>query len=511
MYRVRERYAHRRSALNPWASHSFLPRGEPVKMRVVVAVAALAAGAEASRADVVTDWNQVYLECVRVEGGPPCPASRWATHLFVSMFDAANSVHGDYEPIVVNMPVTKPTSSRAAIASAAYTILSEAYPDQQDFLDEAYSNSISMLPPGLPRARGMLLGRKIAEAVQAAREGDGSDDFTPYDFVNNVGNYELTELDIFDSPATPNWGKVTPWAMEKSTQFRVSGPGGFRKMARLLQSQIYADQFNEVKELGARNSMTRTQDQTDIAWFWANDVDGTSKPPGQLLQITESVAVDQNLDFYQKARLFALLGVAMGDACIAAWDMKYRTWCDLWRPVKAIQRADEDGNPQTEADPTWEPLAPWTPPFPAYVSGHATFGAAHAAIMRNYFRTDNMNMAIYTDDPHYTGPEPRNYTSFTQIALENGRSRIYLGVHYQFDADGGYALGTLVGNYAFHAKARPLCSADYNKDGVVDNIDVLNFTDEYLVGGDGADFDKNGAVDAHDYFDFLNAYTSGCN
>ncbi|MBX3387289.1 MAG: phosphatase PAP2 family protein [Phycisphaeraceae bacterium] len=482
-----------------------------MRLRIVLAIVALATTVNSLRADVATDWNQVYLECVRVEGGPPCPASRWATHLYVAMFDAANSVFGDYSHVIVKENVTRPTSARAAIAAAAYTILSEAYPAQQAFLDESYSNSIKMLPPGLPRARGMQLGRRVAQAVMAARADDGSDDDTPYVYGSNPGDWTMSDSDIFDAPATPNWGKVRPWAMTKSTQFRVAGPGGFRKMARLLASQIYADQFNEVKELGERNSATRTQDQTDIAWFWANDVDGTSKPPGQLLQITEAVSIDQGLDFYQKTRLFALVALAMGDSCIAAWDAKYRTWCDLWRPQEAIRNADIDGNPQTEADANWLPLAPWTPPFPAYVSGHATFGATHAAIMRNYFRTDRMNMAIYTDDPHYTGPSPRHYTSFTEIARENGRSRIYLGVHYQFDADMGYALGTLVGNYVFANKARPLCSADYNNDGIVDNIDVLEFTDAYFAGNKSADFDKNGVVDEFDYFDFLNAYTSGCN
>lgn len=483
------------------------------RIRGFAAAAAVACMGVASSvsADVVTDWNQTYLQAVRVNGGPPCPASRWCTHLYVAMFDAANSVYGDYEPVVTKIPVTQPTSARAAIASAAYTILKHSYPDQQALFDQSYQNTLANIPAGLQRARGIKLGRDVANAVIAARANDGSANNTPYPFQTGAGRWYIDNPEVFGAPATPNWGLVKPWVMTKGSQFRPAGPGRFRTMTRLLQSQLYADQFNEVKELGERNSATRTQDQTDIAWFWANDVDGTSKPPGQLLQITETVANDNNLDFYKKSRLFALVALAMGDSCIAAWDAKYLTWCDLWRPRAAIRAADTDGNPNTTLDANWEPLAPWTPPFPAYISGHATFGATHAAIMRNYFRTDEMNMAIYTDDPHYTGPSPRNYTSFTQIARENGRSRIYLGVHYQFDADQGYATGTAVGNLVFAKAARPICSADFDKNGNVDSADLSGFTDAYFAGDIQCDFDKSGVLQQNDLFDFMDAYTNGCN
>ena len=478
----------------------------------LAAAAVCVAGAAASvQADVVTDWNQTYLEAVRVNGGPPCPASRWCTHLYVAMFDAANSVYGDYEPIVTKIPVTQPTSARAAIAAAAHRMLIHAYPTQQALFDQAYANTMSNIPPSMARARGIKLGRQVADAVIAARQGDGSDDVTPYPQQNGPGRYVLTELDIFNSPATPNWGKVKPWAMTKGSQFRPTAPGGFKSWVRLLESQYYADQLNDVKAIGARNSATRTQDQTDIAWFWANDVDGTSKPPGQLLQITQTAAVDHGLDFYKKARLFALVSVAMGDACIAGWDAKYLTWCDLWRPITAIRQADTDNNPATDADPTWEPLAPWTPPFPAYISGHATFAGAHAAILRNYFRTDNLALDIYTDDPHYTGPLPRHYTNLTDMARENGRSRIYLGVHYQFDADPGFVVGTAVGNNAFDKIARPVCSADFDKNGFVDASDMSRFSDAFFAGDPKCDFDKNGVLDNNDLFDFLDAYNGGCN
>ncbi|MGC5330318.1 vanadium-dependent haloperoxidase [Micromonospora sp. DT62] len=123
---------------------------------------------------------------------------------------------------------------------------------------------------------------------------------------------------------------------------------------------------------------------------------------------------------------------------------------DLWRPESAIHHADTDGRPGTRPDPSWRPLSQnragqsFSPPFPAYVSGHATFAGAWAGVMRAYFGTDAVPFTATTEDPHAVGA-PRSFGSFTQAAQENARSRVYLGVHYQFDAEGGLAAGYAVG------------------------------------------------------------------
>jgi PAP2 superfamily len=122
---------------------------------------------------------------------------------------------------------------------------------------------------------------------------------------------------------------------------------------------------------------------------------------------------------------------------------RYDTDIDLWRPASAIREADTDGNPETIKDENWQPLSinpmgkHFSPPFPAYISGHATFGAAHSGVMRNFFGTDNITFTVGTDDPNAKCVK-RTFNSFTAAALENGRSRVYLGVHYQWDADAAY-------------------------------------------------------------------------
>lgn len=227
-----------------------------------------------------------------------------------------------------------------------------------------------------------------------------------------------------------------------------------------------------MKDLGRFDATTtgdRTLEQEQIAFFWANDVDTTYKPPGQLFDITRIVSELRSLDVVENARLFALVALAMGDAAIVAWDAKYSTDLDLWRPQTAIQLANTATNPNTSPDSAWAPLsvrtkngAPFrfSPGFPAYVSGHATFGAAHAAIMRRYFGTDNVTFTAQTEDPSAKDASgnslERTFNSFTAAALENGRSRIYLGVHFQWDADHGFLSGNALGDYVFANRLTPL-------------------------------------------------------
>jgi hypothetical protein len=269
--------------------------------------------------------------------------------------------------------------------------------------------------------------------------------------------------------------------MISGSMFRPGGPAGYTDMAALLASAEYGAILNEVKELGGRNSATRTAYETETAWFWANDRNGTYKPPGHLNHITGVIAAEQGLSLSQTARLFALVNLAMADAGLVAWDVKYRTDIDLWRPITAIREAAGDGNAATAGDPEWEPLNPFTPPFPAYISGHATFSAAHAAILRGFFGRDDVTFTITSDD---TPGVFRTYHSFDAAARENGRSRIFLGVHFQFDADGGYQAGTALGEYIVKKHLRPLTPfirCDANRSGDLDIADCVWILNELFL------------------------------
>jgi hypothetical protein len=408
------------------------------------------------RADVIIDWNNVYLDTIRATGGPPCPISRAGAMLHVAMYDAVNSIERTHEPYLRLYPAPAGTSEVAAAATAAHDVMTNLYPARATIYDAAWLASLSGVPDGQGKTDGVALGRLVASSIITARAHDGTQQEPTYGFGNRPGEYQPTAPDYTTPPFNPGWGNSEPWTMIDGAQFRTNGPLGKHSVDAILSSREYADQVNEVKSLGARNSTTRTPEQTRIAFFWANDVNGTYKPPGHLNYITQVVSADHHLTMPQNARLFALINIAMADAGLVAWDCKYNTRVDLWRPISAIRHADQDHNQRTVADPYWLPLNAFTPPFPSYISGHATFSAAHAAIMAGFFGTDRVTFTIDSEDPLYTGG-PRTYTSFAQAARENGRSRVYLGVHYSFDSTDGYAAGNALGQwvYAHHLRANP--------------------------------------------------------
>jgi len=405
-------------------------------------------------ADAITHWNDVLLEVIRDVGGPaPGPPARAGAIMHAAIYDAVNSIApSTHKPYVVSVSAAPTASIEAAVAQAAHDTLTASFPTTTVPLATRLSQAINMLPPGADVPGGKAVGRAAAAAMLAERRNDGADDDSPYMPGMLPGQWRPTGS---GPGATPNWGNLRPFAIPFGQSFRPSRPGGYASRTDLLQSSEYAAHFNDVKLLGKHDSTVRTPEQTQIAYFWANDLDGTSKPPGQLFTITKIVSAQKGLNLVQNARLFALVGLAMADATIVAWDAKYDTYLDLWRPETAIKEAHRDNNPATAKDPNWKPLSNdpntgvhFSPPFPAYISGHATLGASHAAIMRLYFGTDNVTFTATTEDPNAKGVT-RTFNSFTEAALEDGRSRIYLGVHFGFDNTSGFNAGDNVGEFVF--------------------------------------------------------------
>lgn len=416
--------------------------------------------------DAVTHWNDVLLDVIR-QGGGPCPIARGGAMMHGAIYDAVNSIVPTHEEYLVKVPANPTASIDVAVAYAARDTLAVAFPNTTADLVMELDKALGMLPPDTTAteiAAGKAVGEAAAQAMIADRSGDGADDNTPYPLGGQRGDWRPTEPSPDGDAVSPNWPRVKPFCITSGSQFRPPRPGGFLSKTQMLRSPEYAAQFNDVKDLGRFNSTKRTPEQRQIAFFWANDVNGTYKPPGHLFAITQIVSELRGLDVVENARLFALVALAMGDAAIVAWDAKYSTDLDLWRPETAIKLADTTENPSTSPDPAWAPLSVrkkngadfrFSPGFPAYVSGHATFGAAHAAIMRRYFGTDNVTFTATTEDPNAT-TVTRTFHSFTAAALENGRSRIYLGVHFQWDADHGFLSGNALGDYVFANCLKPL-------------------------------------------------------
>ncbi|MEU8128577.1 carbohydrate binding domain-containing protein [Micromonospora sp. NPDC049049] len=412
-----------------------------------------------SATDPILYWNGVLLATYKALDLPPTSSSREAAILHAAMHDAAVSVTGVGNPYRVRVPVSYPgtmdnvvaPSVHAAIDRAAYDVLTALYGGQGQSYSAALAAAVALRPSGVNAAevaRGDTVGAAAAAANLQARANDGFDNPTAYPVQENVpGAWRPTNG---KAAVSPNWGLVTPFALTSGRQFRPGLPAGATGYADLLGKQEYRTQVQEIRDYGGRTSSLRTPEQTQIAFFWANDLGGTYKPPGQLFSHTRIVSEQRQLGILANARLFGLVALALADAAIAAWDAKYQTPIDLWRPVTAIEAMEGPG---------WQPLSktregvPYTPAFPAYISGHATFAGAWSAVMKRFFGTDAIAFDATTDDPHAVGVV-RHMTGFDHAAEENALSRIYLGVHYRFDADAGLATGRSVGAYVFANRLR---------------------------------------------------------
>jgi hypothetical protein len=398
-------------------------------------------------ADVVLQWNSVMFDALRADATQPGPtfAARNLAIVHAAMYDAINAVERAYQPYLVDRVAPEGTSAEAAGASAAYHAALGLYPLQAALFEAALKVSLDAIPDGPGESQGVALGRSVAHYILAARLNDHAHDTVNYIPGSNPGDWRPAPP-IEGTPAWgPGWGHVDPFALPSGSMFRPPPPPA-------INSPEYTAAFQEVYSLGAVDSTTRTADQTQIGIFWGYDRAGMGAPPTQYNQIAQTIAMQENNTLLENARLFALLNIAQADAGVVAWDAKYEY--NYWRPITAIRGASSDENPDTVGDPDWTPLgAPgggvvdnFTPPFPAYTSGHATFGAAAFRILASFYGTDHYNFTVQSDEmPGVT----RSFTSFSQASAENARSRIYLGIHWNFDDSLGQSTGVQVADYVF--------------------------------------------------------------
>ena len=392
-------------------------------------------------ADVVTDWNSISLELIKATDMRPPIASRALAMVHTAIYDSVNAISPTYEVYYVQVEPPNNTSPKAAAASAAHRVLSNLFPDQKAFLDKELVKSLSYLRGQQAINNGVLLGRYVADTIIQLRENDGSDLVVPYTPGDEPGEWRPTPPN-YSSAVLPNWPYVTPFAIPCAEQFQPGPPP-------CLTSREYAANVNEVILLGGTRSFVRTKDQTEIAYFWADDFQSVT-PPGRWNIIAQIAGNRKGNSLIQNARLFALMNVAMADSAIVAWSCKYNY--NLWRPITAIQEASTDGNKWTAEFPNWTSLLP-TPAFSEYISGHSTFGASAAVILINFFGTDNFTFLLESDVPQ---ARARLFKSFSSAALENGRSRIYGGIHFEFGNNLGLQAGQTVGGYVYGNIMQPI-------------------------------------------------------
>jgi len=385
-------------------------------------------------ADLVTDWNAVTLQAIRVDRTPPPRASRALAILHISIYDAVNGIRRTHQPYRVGGQVPASASVEAAASAAAHKVLVALYPNQRTNFDAVYATSLARIRNHPQKRMGMAWGTLVASKILASRANDGSTNVVALPLLTGPGYWEPTPP-AFAPYLLPQWGMVTPFAMTSSSQFRPAGPP-------TLDSAAWAANYNEVKALGAATNSTRTADQSEIARFWADGA-GTETPPGHWNHIAAEVARERGNTLEQNARLFALLNIAMADAGICAWDAKYTFY--NWRPVTAIRKGDTDGNPATDPDTAWSSFIV-TPPFPDYCSGHSTFSAAAAAVLAMFYGTDHI---AFTTGSDLLPGVTRSFETFSAAAAEAALSRLYGGIHFRFANDDGLEGGLLIGEWTF--------------------------------------------------------------
>lgn len=443
------------------------------------------------RTDVVLDWNSAFLNAIQAEGkaelgesltdssttatipgvAPPVVARNGAI-LHTAIYEAVNALSNNPSGSSLNsLPIIpEGASQEAAAVGAAHTVLSNLFVEEADGLSEGFlieqqtafdlqrnRSLVEINDDTAAEEAGFSFGVEIAEAILANRSNDGTAQAqVPYEQSGEPGIYEeyVEERQDPDNQVTallPDWGEVNPFAIDNVEEFRPENlPEEFEVQGFIeFGTSEYAEQVNEVAELGELTSEVRTEAQTEIAEFWSYDRADTFRPPGQWNQIAQEAVLGQDdlNSIEDNALLFAQLNIAMADAGIVTWDVKYTPGEELLRPVTAIREIGNNIDPEgrINVDPDWEPLLP-TPNFSDYISGHSAFGGAAAGVLEDFFGDDVVLELPTQELPGVT----RTYSgigdtsSFVQAAFENADSRLFGGVHIDASNLDGVAVGLAV-------------------------------------------------------------------
>ena len=405
-------------------------------VRALAAILCLGIATPAA-ADAVQDWNQHAATAIAPNFGGSRAFIRLAM-VHLAVYNAVNAIDGfPFSPYHVAPVVSQPASRAAATAAAAHAVLVSLLPALQSDLDAKLAASLAVIPDGAAKQNGIAAGEASAALLWALRADDGRDAVVSYVPGSGPGAWVPTPP-AFAAAATPEVAYVTPFALREPWQFRVEPPPD-------LWSDTWERDYNTVRRLGAAVGSERTPEQTDIGRFW------TDNPFLQFNRVFRSTSVAQQLTLSENARFFAMLSAAMADAYIAAWDSKY--FYNFWRPVTAIRAGDTDGRADTDAIPTWTPLAT-TPNHPEYPAAHPVLSAAAAETMKSFFGTDDVEVVVDSNVAGLLMPV-RVYYRLSDMVDESQRARVYGGMHYPNSSHHGAILGRQVGRFLTHQFFKP--------------------------------------------------------
>ena len=388
-------------------------------------------------ANVITDWDEKAVNFVQPGTTfPPPTAARTIAILHVAMFDAVNSIEPHYKPYKVQLSASPNTSKDAAAAAAAGAVLIKLVPDAASDVQSAVTNYLATLLEGDAKSEGIKLGQEVAAQILEARSNDGASAPDAYRPKTKPGIYIPTPITV--GSQFPN---VTPFALTSPSQFRPKPPPS-------LKSEQWARDYNEIKDVGERNSTKRTARQTEDARFWLLVGPRGSQP------LPRQVAIARNMNVLDSARFMALVSIATMDAVIAVFDAKYKY--EFWRPITAIRNGDTDGNPATERLATWQPIDT-TPMHPEYPCAHCIVSSAVATVIKAMLGTDEIPEVALTS-PFAPGVTHR-FTNLRAYTEEVANARIYAGFHYRSSTIVGREMGQNIGDWVVKSVMQPVQAA----------------------------------------------------
>jgi hypothetical protein len=411
-----------------------------------------------ARADVVLDWNLIAVNTAIANGQTPFAQARYITIVQLAVFEAVNSITGDYRPYLGSIVGPRGASAESAAIQAAYRVLSTYFPASASPLSNARANSLALIPDGQPKSDGITIGEAAALAMIALRANDGS---SPPQFKIPgpavPGEWQATpSCPIVNGIAVGvffHWQNVTPFGISSVNEFLIDPPPP-------LKSYQYTKSYNEVMAVGGVNSTDRPQDRADVAVFYA-----ASSPTLILNQALRQVAEERRRSLSENARALALMNMATNDGAIVTFFNKYHY--NFWRPETAIRAGDTDGNRQTDPDPNFHPFIV-TPCFPSYPSNHGTLSNAGAAVLKRLY--GEAGHAITLSNPAVPNIV-LHYGSFRQITNDVSDARVYGGIHFRFDQVTGARLGRAVGSAVYKNNLRAVRGHDRDHDHDYDDDD----------------------------------------
>jgi hypothetical protein len=441
---------------------------------VVAASAATTRNAAAALppGNTVAQWNTIAEDTVVGSGTFQSEGFIYMAYVSAAVYDAVVAIEGGFESYGPAINAPDGASTEAAVIEAAYRTLWAYFPPSacnpasppavyafclgiRPSLDALYAEALAAITDGpAAKNKGQSVGRKAAQNIIDLRSGDGR--ITPIGVTSSFptmppgpGVWRLTPP--FAAPQVPWVGSVEPFVLRSLGQFLPSAPLS-------VQSNEWAEAFNEIKAYGAANSSVRSPEQTAIARFWSANVVRQYNRVGRDL----TGAGD---DLVEAARLAAMINLVGADALMSTLHAKYHYL--FWRPVTAIDPsaviADgfgpvpgyDDGNVATAEETGWRPLLT-TPNHPEYPAAHGEITSAMAEVFSTFLNTNQIDLDIHGSDA--AGPnlnEVRHYDTASELRQEIIDARLWAGLHYRFSSVAGVVAGGNIAAYDLRHAFRP--------------------------------------------------------